>query len=82
MAEHSRYLIAFGRAIRALRTEQNISADELAAVAGLTPARLHAIEAGRYDPRYDVLLALAAGLRVTPAALINRVGDQAKDGAA
>ncbi len=80
--EHSRYLIAFGRTIRQLRAEQNISADELANLAGLTPARLDAIEAGRYDPRYDVLLALATGLRVTPAALINRVGDQATDGAA
>ena len=80
MTEPNRGLVAFGRAIHQLRSEQNISAGDLACAAGITQARLDAIEAGRYDPRYDVLLALAAGLSVTPAALINRVGDLAKHG--
>lgn len=78
MAE--RGLIALGRAIHQLRAEQDISAGELAAVAGLTPARLHAIEAGRFDPRFDVLLALADGLRVELSALVIRADAEAKDG--
>lgn len=57
-----------------------MSARELAVAAGLTPKRLHAIEAGRSDPRYDVLLALAQGLNIKPAELMRRAGDEAKDG--
>jgi DNA-binding XRE family transcriptional regulator len=66
LAEQDRELIAFGRAIRRLRAERNMSEGELAAAAGLTPTRLDAIEAGRFDPRYDEILALARGLGVTP----------------
>ena len=58
-----RELIAFGRAVRRLRDERNLSAGELAAAAGLAPGRLAAIEAGRLDPHYDVLLALAPWTR-------------------
>jgi transcriptional regulator with XRE-family HTH domain len=72
MGEHDRWLIALGRAIRQLRAERNISADELAAAAGLTSRRLDAIESGRFDPRYDVLLALARGLGVKAAELLGR----------
>ncbi|HEX5851567.1 MAG TPA: helix-turn-helix transcriptional regulator [Solirubrobacteraceae bacterium] len=79
MNEHERWLIGFGRAIRQLRAERNISAGELAAAAGLTPRRLDAIESGRHDPRYDVLIALARGLGVTPAVLVVRA-DEAKGG--
>jgi transcriptional regulator with XRE-family HTH domain len=78
MAEHNqerRQLIAFGRGVRELRDEQNISVGELAAAAGLTPRRLEAIEAGRLDPRYDVLCALAAGLGVTLPVLVGRAAD-------
>jgi transcriptional regulator with XRE-family HTH domain len=78
MAENT--LIALGRAIRQLRAEQNIGTDELADTAGLTPGRLHAIEAGRFDPAYDELRALSGGLRVTPAELVGRADAKAKDG--
>lgn len=70
--ESNTQLVAFGRAVRELRAEQNITAGELAAAAGLTPGRLDAIEAGRLDLRYDAMLALARGLRVEPAELANR----------
>ncbi len=72
-------LAGLGRAIRHLRAEQNISAGELAVAAGLTPGRLYAIEAGRFDPAFDELLALADGLRVTPAALVGRADAETTD---
>lgn len=80
MAEHDRWLIALGRAIRQLRVERNIGAGELAAAAGLTPRRIDALEAGRLDPPYDVLLALARGLGVKPAELVRHAENRAKDG--
>lgn len=55
-------MLAFGAAVRELRTERHISAKELAHAAGISQAKLDAIEAGYSDPRYDVLLALAHGL--------------------
>lgn len=73
-------LIALGRAVRELRTEKSLNADELAAAAGLTPKRLDAIEAARFDPAYDELLALADELRVTPSALVNRADAATKNG--
>jgi transcriptional regulator with XRE-family HTH domain len=80
MAEHDRRLIALGRAIRQLRAERNISAGELAVATGLAPGRLDSIEAGRFDPAYDVLLALARGLSVKPAELVQRAEAEAKGG--
>jgi transcriptional regulator with XRE-family HTH domain len=71
-SEEHRWLIGLGRAIGQLRAEQNISAGELAVAAGLTRRRLDAIEAGRFDPPFDVLLALARGLNVKPAELAGR----------
>jgi transcriptional regulator with XRE-family HTH domain len=80
MAEQDRELIALGRAVRQLRGERDISAGELAVAAGLTLARLNAIEAGRFDPRLDVLLALAHGLSIKPAELMRRADAEAKGG--
>lgn len=70
MAEQDRELIALGRAVRQLREQQNMTEGQLATAAGLTPGRLDAIEAGRFDPRLDVLLALAHGLNVQPSELV------------
>jgi transcriptional regulator with XRE-family HTH domain len=66
-------LIALGRTVRHMREESGMSATGLAAAAGIERERLDAIEAGRFDPTYDVLLALAEGLGVEPAALVRRV---------
>ncbi len=57
-------LVALGRATERLREQHAMTASELAAAAGIAPARLHALEAGEVDPAYDVLLALAEGLGV------------------
>lgn len=80
MAEPDGQLIALGRSLRQLREERSISRDELATTTGLAPSRLYAIEAGRFDPPYDLLLALAAGLRVKLGALISRATAETKAG--
>lgn len=63
-SQEDRKLIGLGRAIRKLRIERRMSAGELAAASGLSPQRIAALEAGRSDPRLDVLQALARGLGV------------------
>jgi transcriptional regulator with XRE-family HTH domain len=80
MAAQDPELIAFGRTIRRLRAERNMTASELAGAAGLTPRRLDAIETGRLDPPYDVLFALAHGLNIKPAELMRQADAEAKDG--
>lgn len=75
MAEPDRELIALGRAIRQLREERNVRAVALAVAAGIDPERLSAIEAGRFDPRYDLLIALADALGIESSVLFLRVSD-------
>lgn len=70
VAEDARWLIELGRAIRQLRAEHNITTEQLAVAAGVTSARLDAIEAGRSEPSYLVFRALARGLGVKPAELV------------
>jgi ribosome-binding protein aMBF1 (putative translation factor) len=72
IAQRGRLLIALGQTIRQLRVERDISAEQLAGVAGLKQTRLEAIEAGRLDLRYEVLLALAGGLGVQSGELVTR----------
>jgi transcriptional regulator with XRE-family HTH domain len=79
IAEDGRFLIALGRAIRQLRVERDISAERLAGAAGLKQTRLEAIESGRLDLRYDVLLSLARGLGVKPGEITTRAEAAAKD---
>jgi ribosome-binding protein aMBF1 (putative translation factor) len=78
-AEPDRELIALGRAVRGLRAEQKLSVAELAAACNLTPRRIDTIEAGRFDPPYDMLLALADGLGVGAVRLLTRVQAELKD---
>jgi transcriptional regulator with XRE-family HTH domain len=72
-------LIALGRAIYQLRAERDISVEQLAGAAGLKRARLEAIEAGRLDPRYDVLFALSSPLGATPSVFITRAEAAARN---
>lgn len=80
MPEQDGELIALGLTVRQLRTERNITEGELATAAGLTLERLAAIEAGRLDPRFDALLALADGLGVAASALVKRTEAETKGG--
>jgi transcriptional regulator with XRE-family HTH domain len=65
-------LAAFGRAVRRERECKGMTPDELAEAAGVSRRRLAALEAGRVDPRYDVMLAVAGGLDIDLGALVTR----------
>jgi transcriptional regulator with XRE-family HTH domain len=69
LVEHDRLLVALGQRVRRLREQRNMSEGELAGAAGLGVRRLDSIEAGRFDPPFDVLLALADALGVKSAEL-------------
>jgi transcriptional regulator with XRE-family HTH domain len=75
MAEPDRELIALGRAIRQLREKRNIRPGALAVAVGIEPERLSTLEAGQFDPRYDLLVALADALGIASAVLFFRAGE-------
>jgi HTH-type transcriptional regulator / antitoxin HipB len=70
LVEHDRALVALGQRVRRLREQRNMSEQQLAGAANLTPRRLEAIEVGRFDPPFDVLLALTDALGVKAAELV------------
>ncbi len=63
-------LLVLGRAVRRMREQQGMSADELAGATGMGRERVDALESGRLDPTYELLLALADGLGTQPSALV------------
>jgi transcriptional regulator with XRE-family HTH domain len=73
MSHNNPNLIALGRAARQLREERGLTHPELASAADLDRGLIEAIEDGRHDPHYDVLLALADGLGVRPSAIVKRI---------
>jgi transcriptional regulator with XRE-family HTH domain len=75
--EHLRIL---GLAIRRVRERQGMSVDELAQASGIHRLRLQALEKGHLDPTYELLLALADGLRVQPSELILAVEEAEEEG--
>jgi DNA-binding XRE family transcriptional regulator len=60
-------LVLLGRAVRQMREQRYMSPDELADTTGTSRQRIDAIETGRLDPSYALLLALTEGLRTQPA---------------
>ena len=71
-------LIRFGQTIRQVREREGISVAELAARTGIDAQQISALEAGRFDPPFDVMIALADGIGVRLSALIpkDREGGQ------
>jgi transcriptional regulator with XRE-family HTH domain len=63
-------LPVLGRAIRQMREQRGMSADELAGATSIGRERVDALETGRLDPTYELLLALAEGLGIQPSALV------------
>lgn len=59
-----------GVTFQRVREDQRVSVAELAARTGIAHERISELEAGRLDPTYDELLALADGLGVPSAALV------------
>jgi transcriptional regulator with XRE-family HTH domain len=65
-------LAKLGRALREVREQQGLSEHDLAAATGITPEDMRALEAGKLDPDYELLIVLARRLGVTPALLVVR----------
>ncbi|MGH2855361.1 MAG: helix-turn-helix domain-containing protein [Solirubrobacteraceae bacterium] len=66
------YSILLGRAIRDVREQHGLSAHDLAAAAGVAPARVAALEDGQLDPDFELLVKLAESMGTHPAAFALR----------
>lgn len=65
--------IEFGREIRRRREAQGLTLEQLADRAGLTPNYIGTIENGKRDPSLSTVMALATGLRISPAELFGGI---------
>jgi transcriptional regulator with XRE-family HTH domain len=65
-------LTKLGRALREARKEQCLSEHDLAAATGITLEEVRALEAGKLDPDYELLIELACKLGITLTALVVR----------
>jgi transcriptional regulator with XRE-family HTH domain len=63
-------LLRLGESFRQVREQQRLSAQELAARTGIDIEHISALEAGRLDPTFDVMLALADGMGVRVSAFV------------
>jgi transcriptional regulator with XRE-family HTH domain len=73
-------LARLGAAVRKLREECRLSFSELAGAAGVPERRIRALEAGRLDPDYVLLVRLAKALGVRPSALVLRAEGRTDEG--
>src|SRR5277367_3057481 len=76
-------LLVLGRAIGQIREELDVTAEDLAAASDVELAQIRALEAGRVDPTYELLLALAEALGVRASTFVIRAealaaGDRAR----
>lgn len=69
MSKHTE-LRRLGETVRQVREQQRLSVAELASRTGINAQRISNLEAGRLDPRFDVLIALARGMGVRASALV------------
>jgi transcriptional regulator with XRE-family HTH domain len=69
---HEQDLVALGQAVGRLREQRGMSTNELADATGIERLRISTLEAGKLDPTYELLIALAEGLGVQPSALVIR----------
>lgn len=63
-------LSVLGRAIRLTRERRNLSTDELARAIAISRENIEALESGRLDPTYELLVAIAEGLGTQPSTLV------------
>ena len=64
--------MALGRAIREIRADRGVGVAQLATASGVDLRRIAALEAGRLDPTYELLLALGDALGVSVSAFVIR----------
>ena len=79
--QHQRDLLVLGKAVREVREQRGFGADDLAAAAGVAPARVAALENGRLDPDFELLLALAKSMGIRPTAFFVRAEELGRQGA-
>jgi transcriptional regulator with XRE-family HTH domain len=72
MLKRNRF-IEFGQEVRRRRYAVGMTLDELARLSGLTPNYLGTIEAGRRDPSFTTMLAIAGGLGAHLAEMLGSV---------
>jgi len=75
LSEHAyrTYLLrGLGLAVRERRTQRHLSQAELALATGVARQRIGALERGRLNPRYELLIALADALGVELGVLVTR----------
>jgi transcriptional regulator with XRE-family HTH domain len=63
-------LTTLGRAVTLMREQRHMTADQLADASGVLREHIKALEVGRLDPTYDLLLKVTDGLGAQPSALI------------
>jgi transcriptional regulator with XRE-family HTH domain len=63
-------LIRFGQTLRQVREREGVSVADLATRTDIDAQEINAVEAGRLDPAFDVMCALADGIGVRLSALI------------
>ena len=61
-----------GRSIRQIRKEQGIGVADLAQATTVDQATIEALEAGHFDPPFDLMLDLAKSLGVGMAEIVTR----------
>ena len=70
--QQQRDLLVLGKAIQEVREQHGLDVADLAAAAGMAPARVAALESGRLDPDFELLLALAKSMGIRPTAFFVR----------
>jgi transcriptional regulator with XRE-family HTH domain len=65
-------LVILGKAMQAVREQHSLSARDLAAAAGVAEAQINALEDGRLDPDFELLLVLAERMGIRPSAFFLR----------
>jgi len=70
MAESRHELSLLGRAIRRMREQRGMSAEQLARATGISRQRIDTLEAGGLDPTYELLVRVAEALRTQPSILV------------
>jgi transcriptional regulator with XRE-family HTH domain len=70
--QQQRDLLVLGKAIREVREQHGLGTGDLAAAAGVDPARVTVLEDGRLDPDLELLLALAKSMGIRPTAFFAR----------
>ena len=69
---------AFGRVLRRLRIEQNITQEGLAGNAGLQRKYISLLEKGQYQPKLTTVFSLAVALNMKPSDFIALVDEESK----